>query len=414
LRASSPRLVRRMSSTTDWPRRDATAQDVSTGGVSLKSEGMDPEPNTRAVSTSPSKRRDIRDLLLPELEQVAADAGQTRFRAGQIAQWLYACRVESFDAMTNLPTDFRQYLKLHFNLCPLALAAANHSADDTIKLLLRLEDGREIESVIIPAPGRVTLCISSQAGCAMNCAFCATAKMGLERNLTAAEIVGQVIAASHRLEEGQHLTNYVFMGMGEPLANYPRLLRALTIMTAPWGMGISPRRVTVSTVGLVPLIEKLMAETSVHLAVSLTATTNELRNRLAPINRRYPLEQLIETCRRLDLGRRRITFEYVMLAGVNDSPTDAARLARLLAPLRAKVNLIFFNHFAGSPFAPSPRKTVERFQAILFKANLTATIRESRGQDIAAACGQLRVEHHDPRHESGGSRRIITRPLEGM
>jgi 23S rRNA (adenine2503-C2)-methyltransferase len=357
---------------------------------------MDLEPNTDTGSTSASKRRDIRDLLLAELEQVAADAGQPRFRAGQIAQWLYARRVECFDAMTNLPADFRQYLKSNFNLSPLALVAANHSADGTIKLLARLGDGRQIESVIIPAPGRVTLCISSQAGCAMNCAFCATAKMGLERNLTAAEMAGQVTAAAQHLEEGQHLTNYVFMGMGEPLANYPRLLRALTIMTAPWGMGISPRRVTVSTVGLVPMIEKLMVQTPVHLAVSLTATTNELRNRLAPINRRYPLEQLIETCRRLDLGRRRITFEYVMLDGVNDTPADAARLARLLAPLRAKVNLIFFNHFAGSSFAPSSRATVERFQAILFKANLTATIRESRGQDIAAACGQLRVEHHAP------------------
>lgn len=357
---------------------------------------MELEPNTRAVDTNAAKRRDIRDLLLPELERTVADAGQIRFRAGQIAQWLYARRVESFDAMSNLPAGFRQYLKLNFNLCPLGLAAANHSADGTVKLLLRLADRREIESVIIPTPGRITLCISSQAGCAMNCGFCATARMGLERNLSAAEIVGQVIAASHHLEEGQHLTNYVFMGMGEPLANYPRLLRALTIMTAPWGMGISPRRVTVSTVGLVPMIEKLMAETAVHLAVSLTATTNELRNRLAPINRRYPLEQLIDTCRRLDLGRRRITFEYVMLAGVNDSPADAARLAKLLAPLRAKVNLIFFNHFAGSPFAPSSRETMERFQAILFKANLTATIRESRGQDIAAACGQLRVEQQAP------------------
>jgi 23S rRNA (adenine2503-C2)-methyltransferase len=220
--------------------------------------------------------------------------------------------------------------------------------------------------------------------------------MGLERNLTAAEIVGQLIAASRYLEEGQHLTNYVFMGMGEPLANYPRLLRALTIMTSPWGMGISPRRITVSTVGLVPMIEKLMAETSVHLAVSLTATTNELRDRLAPINRRYPLEQLLDACRRLDLGRRRITFEYVMLAGVNDTAADAARLVRLMAPLRAKVNLIFFNSFAGSGFAPSSRAVVERFQAILLKGNLTATIRESRGRDIAAACGQLRVEHQAP------------------
>jgi len=165
-------------------------------------------------------------------------------------------------------------------------------------------------------------------------------------------------------------------------------------------MGISPRRITVSTVGLVPMIEKLMAETSVHLAVSLTATTNELRNRLAPINRRYPLEQLLETCRRLDLGRRRITFEYVMLAGVNDTAADAARLAKLLAPLRAKVNLILFNPFPGSGFEPSPRETVQRFQAMLYEANLTATIRESRGQDIAAACGQLRVEGGAPRGSS--------------
>jgi 23S rRNA (adenine2503-C2)-methyltransferase len=272
----------------------------------------------------------------------------------------------------------------------------DHSSDGTTKLLLRLFDGREIESVIIPSDGRVTLCISSQAGCAMDCAFCATARMGLERNLTTAEIVAQVITAARYPEDGQHLTNYVFMGMGEPLANYPRLTRALAIMTSPWGMGISPRRITVSTVGLVPMIEKLMAETSVHLAVSLTATTNELRDRLAPINRRYPLEHLIEACRRLDLGRRRITFEYVMLAGVNDSAADAARLVRLMAPLRAKVNLIFFNPFAGSGFAPSSREAVERFQAILLKGNLTATIRESRGRDIAAACGQLRVEHQAP------------------
>ncbi len=243
----------------------------------------------------------------------------------------------------------------------------------------------------------------------MNCAFCATAKMGLERNLTCAEIIGEVIAASRHLEEGRQITNYVFMGMGEPLANYPRLLRALTIMTSPWGMGISPRRITVSTVGLVPMIEKLMAETSVHLAVSLTATTNELRDRLAPINRRYPLEQLIEACGRLDLGRRRITFEYVMLAGVNDSPADAARLVKLMAPLRAKVNLIFFNPFAGSEFKPSSREAVERFQAVLFKGNLTATIRESRGRDIAAACGQLRVEHQVAAHDTDDGHQPLAR-----
>ena len=357
---------------------------------------MEIDAETQQSETETVKRRDIRDLLLPELERVVADAGQPRFRAGQLAQWLYARRVESFDAMSNLPAAFREYLKKYFKLYPLPVAVVDHSSDGTTKLLLRLFDGREIESVIIPSDGRVTLCISSQAGCAMGCAFCATARMGLERNLTTAEIVAQVITAARYPEDGQHLTNYVFMGMGEPLANYPRLTRALAIMTSPWGMGISPRRITVSTVGLVPMIEKLMAETSVHLAVSLTATTNELRDRLAPINRRYPLEQLIEACRRLDLGRRRITFEYVMLAGVNDSAADAARLVRLMAPLRAKVNLIFFNPFAGSGFAPSSREAVERFQAILLKGNLTATIRESRGRDIAAACGQLRVEHQAP------------------
>lgn len=309
--------------------------------------------------------------------------------------------------MSNLPLAFREYLKQYFKLAPLDVAAVDRSTDGTAKLLLRLADAREIESVIIPTLDRATLCISSQAGCAMNCAFCATAKMGLERNLTCAEIVGEVIAASRYLEKGGgQLTNYVFMGMGEPLANYPRLVRALTIMTAPWGLGISPRRITVSTVGLVPMIEKLMAETSVHLAVSLTATTNELRDRLAPINQRYPLEQLMDACRRLDLGRRRITFEYVMLAGVNDSAADAARLVKLIAPLRAKVNLIFFNPFPGSGFMPSSREAVERFQAILLKGNLTATIRESRGRDIAAACGQLRVEHQiaapDSEHDRSG------------
>ncbi len=354
---------------------------------------MDFEADKSGTESKAAPRRDIRDLLLPELELMVVAAGQPRFRAGQLAQWLYARRAESFDAMSNLPAAFRGYLKEYFKLSALPVATLDQSSDGTTKLLLRLFDGREIESVIIPSDGRVTLCISSQAGCAMDCAFCATARMGLERNLTTGEIAGQVIAASRRVEAGQHLTNYVFMGMGEPLANYPRLLRALTIMTAQWGMGISPRRITVSTVGLVPMIEKLMAETAVHLAVSLTATTNELRDRLAPINRRYPLEQLLEACRRLDLGRRRITFEYVMLAGVNDSLADAARLVKLMAPLRAKVNLIFFNHFAGSEFAPSSREAVERFQAILLKGNLTATIRESRGRDIAAACGQLRVEH---------------------
>ena len=193
--------------------------------------------------------------------------------------------------------------------------------------------------------------------------------------------------------EKEHLTNYVFMGMGEPLANYARLSRALTIMTAEWGLAISPRRITVSTVGLVPMMERLLSDFPVNLAVSLHATSDQLRDRLAPINCRYPLTEIMDASRRLPMKRRsRITFEYVMLAGVNDSPEDARRLLRMLAPLKSKVNLIFFNPFPDAPFRPSPRPQVEVFQAILLQGNLTATIRESRGQDIAAACGQLYAE----------------------
>jgi len=339
---------------------------------------------------------EIRDLTLGELEQVVIGAGERSFRARQVMRWLWTHGAESFDVMLDVPGALRTYLKEHFRIGPPPLAHVARSADGTRKLLLRLGDAEEIESVIIPADDRVTLCISSQAGCAMACEFCATALMGLHRNLEAAEIVGQVAAARRELDSGETLTNYVFMGMGEPLANYQRLHRALTIMTAEWGMGISPRRITVSTVGLVPMLERLLTEFQVNLAVSLHATTDELRNRLAPINRRYPLAMLIEACKRLPLARRRrIMFEYVMLDGINDSSEDARRLAKMLGPLRAKVNLIFFNPFADSPLRASSRPTVERFQAILHRGNLTATIRESRGLDIAAACGQLYAERRE-------------------
>jgi len=342
-------------------------------------------------SSGAASRRDLRDLLLAELEKVAGSCGEREFRARQVANWLYRQRVDSFDRMTNLPAPLRAHLENNYKLGLPHTDLVARSLDGTRKLVLRLDDGEAIESVIIPAEDRVTLCISSQAGCAMGCTFCATALMGLHRNLEASEIVGQVIAARKQLNDGEELTNYVFMGMGEPLANYQRLARAITIMTAEWGMGISPRRITVSTVGLAPMMEKLLNDTGVNLAVSLTATTDEQRDRLVPINRRYPLEVLLDTCRHLPLAnRRRITFEYVMLKGVNDSPADAARLIRMLAPLRAKVNLIFFNPFEGAPFESSARPAIDAFQAILHQGNLTATIRESRGRDIAAACGQLR------------------------
>jgi 23S rRNA (adenine2503-C2)-methyltransferase len=333
-------------------------------------------------------------MSLKELEAAVAEVGERPYRARQIAHWLFARAVDSIDEMRDLPAPLRASLAERFTLRSLDKVEVRQAADGTRKLLLRLEDGERVETVIIPADGRITLCISSQAGCAMACEFCATARMGLHRNLSAAEILGQILAARRALGAGEELTNYVFMGMGEPLANYPRLIRALEIMTGEWGMAISPRRITVSTVGLVPMMERLLAEIPVNLAVSLHATTDEVRDRIAPINRRYPLEQLLDACQRLPLKRRsRITFEYVMLAGVNDSVADARRLVKLLGPLRAKVNLIFFNPFAGSGFVPSGRLAVEAFQAILHRGNLTATIRESRGLDIAAACGQLYADN---------------------
>jgi len=350
--------------------------------------------------------RDIRDLVgIEELEQLVGEAGERSFRAKQLAGWIFARGVESFDAMLDLPKGFREYLKHHFMIGSGATATVARSSDGTRKLLVRLQDSEAIESVIIPSreveatpdgdqvKQRITLCMSSQAGCAMACEFCATARMGLHRNLSVGEILSQVFLARRELADGEHLTNYVFMGMGEPLANYPRLIAALKIMTAEWGMGISPRRITVSTVGIVPMMERLASEIPVRIAVSLHATNDQLRDRLAPINQRYPLEVLLEACKQLPIKHReRITFEYVMLRGVNDSIDDAKRLVKLLAPLRAKVNLIFFNAFEGSGFATSSRDAVEDFQAILRKGNLTATIRESRGLDIAAACGQLYAE----------------------
>ena len=338
--------------------------------------------------------RDLRELTLAELEQFVVSAGERAFHAHQVMHWLWQRGTESFDAMSDLKLGFRQKLKQNFSMSRRPEALVSRAADGTRKLLVPLADSEAIESVIIPAADRVTLCLSSQAGCAMACTFCATARMGLHRNLSAAEIVGQIAAARRELDPGEQLTNYVFMGMGEPLANYPRLARALAIMTSGWGMGISPRRVTVSTVGLVPAMGRLLADfPSINLAVSLHAATDELRDRIAPINKRYPLKTLIDACRALPIKRRdRVTFEYVMLGGVNDSPADARRLVRMLAQMKSKVNLIVFNPFPGASFAPSPRAAVEAFQAILRQGNLTATIRESRGQDIAAACGQLYAE----------------------
>ncbi len=354
--------------------------------------GVSQLPPSSPTKFQPAKP-DLRDLSLEELEVFVRESHERTFRARQIMGWVWTRAAESFDEMNDLPVHFRCNLKQHFNIGSMSRSRVARSSDGTRKLLIQLGDAQEIESVIIPTEGRTTLCISSQAGCAMGCGFCATARMGLHRNLAAGEILGQVLAARRELDAGETLTNYVFMGMGEPLANYPRLHRALTVMTSDWGLGISPRRITVSTVGLAPVMDRLLSDFPVHLAVSLHATTDEVRDRIAPINRRYPLRVLIDACQALPIARRRrITFEYVMLEGVNDSHDDARRLVKMLTPMRAKVNLIFFNPFPNAGFRPSSRERVEDFQGILHKGNLTATIRESRGRDIAAACGQLYAE----------------------
>jgi 23S rRNA (adenine2503-C2)-methyltransferase len=346
----------------------------------------------------------IQNVDLAALERWCDDAGEPRYRAAQILGWVHRRGADDFDAMSNLGKGLRAKLATTFTIARLEPAHVADAIDGTRKLLFTLPAAgaaartASIESVLIPqtdrpsgARDRLTLCISSQAGCGMGCGFCATARMGLVRNLEPVEIIGQVRAAQ-RLADPLPVTNIVLMGMGEPLANYDAVRMACEVLSAEWGFGISPRRITVSTVGLAPLIPRFIAETRVNLAVSLHGTTDAQRERLVPVNRRYPLQALLAACHDVPLARRkRITFEYVMLAGENDADTDAERLVRLLRGLRAKVNLIPFNPFPDAGFTPSPRQRIARFQEILLARGVHATVRESRGQDIQAACGQLAV-----------------------
>jgi 23S rRNA (adenine2503-C2)-methyltransferase len=302
--------------------------------------------------------------------------------------------------MTNLPTLFRERLDQEFTISRLAVQRKVESRDGTVKFLFTLTDGQNIESVLIPETNRLTLCISTQAGCGFGCVFCATARLGLKRNLTSGEIVDQVLEASRTLAPDLRITNVVLMGMGEPLANYAQTLRAIEIMTdTSWGIGISPRRITLSTVGLVPQIRKLMNETSVNLAISLHAPTDAIRARLMPINRKYSLKDLMDCCRALPIPRRkRITFEYVLLRGVNDSLECAHELCELLSGIRCKINVIPFNPHPGSNIQRPSDQSIEAFQQALFQRGLQVNLRRPRGDDIAAACGQLQgVEQGKPR-----------------
>lgn len=345
---------------------------------------------------------DLRDFTLPELTELIRDFGEPPYRARQIFRWLWRDRIEDFGEMTDLPRSCREALAERARLGPMAVARVQDSEDGTRKLLIRLSDGEEIEAVLIPEARRLTACISSQVGCAMGCRFCLTASMGLHRNLRPSEIAGQVLALTSTLVPGRRITHIVLMGMGEPLANYAATEKALQILTAKAGLGFSPRRITVSTVGLVPGIRRLARSgLGMNLAVSLSATTDELRNRLIPVNVRYPLGELLQACREFPLPpRRRMTFEYVLMGDVNDSGEDARRLVKLLKGIQCKVNLIPLNEAPGLPFHRPSRSRVEGFQKILERAGCVATIRESRGRDISAACGMLATRSLDSRYST--------------
>jgi 23S rRNA (adenine2503-C2)-methyltransferase len=339
-----------------------------------------------------AKNIDLKSLSQEEVYHFAADHGLPRYRATQLLHWIYERYVVSLQEITEFSKMLRSELARTAAISNLELAVRQRSQDDTEKFLFSLEDGQTIESVLIPDKDRLTLCISSQAGCAMGCSFCLTGDIGFIRNLKAHEIVDQIISVN-RLIAPRRITNIVLMGMGEPLANFDEVVEALWRITGL--MGISKRRITLSTSGLVPkMLELPQKAPDVNLAVSLNATTDEVRSRIMPINRTYPLRELLDACRRYPLKpRRRITFEYVLIGGVNDTQADAKRLVKLLRGIPCKVNLIPCNpHEQGSMKRPSG-ETVLAFQKAVADSNITVLVRESKGGDILAACGQLKARY---------------------
>jgi 23S rRNA (adenine2503-C2)-methyltransferase len=337
---------------------------------------------------------DLAELDLAEVENALETRGVQRFHARQLYRWVYRRGITDFALMTDLSRELRASLADDFVVTTPRIVSDETSVDGTRKFVLELADGRRIESVFIPDTPAMTFCISTQVGCAMSCGFCLTGKMGLVRNLTAGEIAGQVrvLAAATGLLDVPF--NIVLMGMGEPLHNYDSTMKALRMLHAEHGLAVSPRRVTLSTVGIVPALEKLAREPLMpNLAISLHATTDDARTKLVPPNRKYPLSDILEVCRKFPLKKRnRITFEYVLLNEVNDTPDDALRLVKLLSGIKAKVNLIPLNPAPGIPFTRPSDARVDRFAQILADRHISVSVRKSRGQDIRAACGQLIVE----------------------
>ncbi len=351
---------------------------------------MIPPSNSR-TDIQPDTKPDILELTREELSLWVRTHDLPAYRTGQIMRWLYQRQAASFDKMTDISKKTRELLDVHFSILTIQKRQIADSADGSQKYLFGLTDGRSIETVLIPEKNHYTLCISTQVGCAMNCRFCMTGKSGLIRNLTQGEILGQILGVAKGIPTSRPLTNIVLMGMGEPLANYDNVMRAIRVMTVDSdGLQLSTRRVTLSTAGLISRFEDLGRDSKINLAISLNATENKTRSQLMPINDRYPIEQLIDACARYALKPRgKITFEYILIRGVNDTVDDAHRLVKMLRPVKAKINLIPFNEHPGSDFKRPDESTILRFEKILHDKGYTAIIRRSKGADISAACGQL-------------------------
>jgi 23S rRNA (adenine2503-C2)-methyltransferase len=341
--------------------------------------------------TQSPKKTDLKNLTPSEIETFIASYGKERYRTTQILKWLYKEGVHSIDEMTNLPKRLRYVMDQVSTIPSLSTRRVEQGKDGTKKFLFELADGHCVESVLIPDKKRLTLCLSTQVGCALGCRFCLTGKRGLVRNLTVSEILNQILAVRETLNGKASLTNIVLMGMGEPLANYENVLKAVRLMTNPDAFKFSSRRVTLSTAGLLPELEALARERiSFRLAISLNAADEQIRSQVMPINRRYPLKELLEVCRHFPLRpRARITFEYVMLEGINDTLQDARRLIKQIRGIPSKINLIPLNEAPGIPFRRPADEKVRQFQELLMAGGLAAIVRSSKGSDISAACGQL-------------------------
>jgi 23S rRNA (adenine2503-C2)-methyltransferase len=351
--------------------------------------------------------KNLKDYSIEALRGQFARDGVEPYRAEQIAGWLYRCGVEELERMTNLPASLRDQLGRGWETRSLDPMAVDRSGDGTVKAVLLARDGARIESVLIPEENRTTLCVSTQVGCSLACSFCATGAFGFQRNLATAEIVDQICRMQGLLDGQRNITNVVFMGMGEPLLNLDAVVEAIRLLVHPKAFALAPRRVTVSTAGVVPKIQPLLESVPVNIAVSLHATTDDVRDQLVPLNRHFPLNELLATLRglRCITPRRPVFFEYTLIEGINDGLDDALRLARVARSLPSKVNLIPMNSHPDSTLRPPTEETVDRFLRALASRGTTVTLRRSRGSDIQAACGQLALRRTGGRSDaiaSGG------------